>query len=93
MYAGTDQREGSTLTLPRCQFRRTPSDRDVGTCPPAKVRQPVDHVVSNFDVQSLLEHVSIWINEIVIIDARVSTAARESKARDAKCSMHPTLPN
>jgi hypothetical protein len=47
----------------------------------------VDHVVSNFDVRTLLEHVSIRSSEIIIIDARVSTEARESKARDAVCSM------
>jgi hypothetical protein len=37
--------------------------------------------------RALLEHVSIWSSEIVIIDARVSTEARGSKARDAVCSM------
>jgi hypothetical protein len=55
--------------------------------------EPVDHVVSNFDVRRLLEHVSIWSNEIVIIEARVSTEARAFRARDALCSMRSNLQN
>ena len=42
-----------------------------------RVPQAVDHVVSNLDVRTLLEHVSIWSSEIAVIDARVSIEARD----------------
>jgi hypothetical protein len=55
------------------------------------LNQWTTYLLSNFKIRRLLEHVSIWSNTIVITDARVSTAARGSKARDAQCSMRYLL--
>jgi hypothetical protein len=87
------RREKVHLAFHRTSLAETlqPSPHD--TVVNCKSPQAVDHVVSNFDVRTLLEHVSIWSSEIAVIDARVSTEARRFKARDALCSMRSNLQN
>lgn len=82
-YAGTDQREGS-----RCQYRNSLCPRLTSVLSPLqKSLNELNHVLSNFDVRSLLEQRDRHNRRARL---HCSTGI---KARDAQCSMRSTLRN